>query len=288
MDHETKIGNIDGIQLPHMSIELNIHQIIIEDGVLPAKALALFLVQAYYRKIVADIERVGKSPIKEGRAGNQDRQTALLHAKWFATKRSLELPDIVQATTVHLLEDAGKTGWHHQIGENDNIGELLASMMEGTPENNSTFWDYQYVAETLLPLMRSLKFNQDVIDVTTMGISRIRQMLPAARHLLKEHEEGRTNKTNLKKELKWLVDVALDNTKNTDEKKKVLDKYRGKQIIEEIVGYVYMLEKNRSLLTIEVTDDEQRMIEMALRNRVSFRLSDISSLLKTLSANKTE
>lgn len=282
MNHATKIANIDTIQLTHMKIDLDAHEIIIEEGKLAGKALAVVLVQAYYRKFVADIEKVTKVPIREGHGGRKDRSLALAHAKWFATKRTLELPDVIQETTVHLLQDASKTGWHHTVGENDSIGELLASMLDSTPENTSTFYDLQFLIDTLIPLMRNLDFTETKIGVATMAVQKMRVMIPAARKLLKDHKEGNTTDTKLKKELTWLVDLALDNTKAREQKKKMFDKYRGKQIIEELDGYVYMLEKNRSLLVVEVTDDEQNMIEMALRNRVTFRISDIATLLKSI------
>lgn len=287
MTNNEVIKEIDSIDLAHMNIEINPNEFLFGNE-MAGKKLALYLVQGYYKTNIAKI--LSTSPgLDEDKIPVQLKLQALVYAKYYATnKASHELDQVVHAAMIHLLDDANKTGWYKYLaeegsGEYDTLEELLANMVDASEEQSPKWYNGKFLAQELFPMARSLGIDPDSILVTAQQTKKVSVLVPAARMLLEQHAKGTINTKKVKEDMTWMLSMAANVKIPFSQLDSEMKRYRGIITSEDpIAGSIYMVEKDRILLVVEANYRDKKMIEMALRNRVDFKLRDIGELFQKL------
>jgi len=228
-------------------------------------------------------------PFKEKLEGETDRRymkRALESAKWCATQLVMggELQTLIERTTVFILDDARKTGWYQNM-EYDTLQELLASIYDETKHESSTFYDFRFITEKLLPAAKELKIPVGTLIGASQQMRKLRKSVPACRIILEKLEDGSYNPQEAAHELNHFLSQVASRTVTTKEFSNEVDKWQGKQINtpDPFEGYFYIVPGKRTWMMVEVlTDVEQRAVEMATKGLINWKLGDVGDLARDL------
>ena len=275
-NNQEVIKELESITLAHMELPIETDDFMMTNDGLEGKRMALYVVQRYFQSIM---ESVMKTDVNPDRA---IKRRSLAYAKWYATKRlNIEMPKIVETGTAILLRDAANTGYYKDLaGEYDTLQEFLASMYDDHDPHSSTFSTWSFIGEDLLPLAQSLGIEGNLFMIATSNIRKIRDLVPAARKLLRNVNEGNTSPKKAKEVLEsFLIDCANPEVSVPVFREK-LDNFRGISRETKIeTGFVMTTGPDQYLICIPIFSKRAlNMITMALRGRTELQFSDISKI----------
>lgn len=281
MSNEQVIQAIETIGIPHMNLEIDPSDILMKDEINSGKKLAIYLVQQFYNGIIESVENQ-EEPIPIDRSF---QERALAYAKWYATKRATNLPDVIENATGWLFKDANETGWFNQLpGEFETLQEFLSTLYEDVPESSSTYSNWVFISQELLPLANTMDISANLILSASNNVKKVRGMVPAARLVMKKLNEGEIGII----EARYHLDDFLRQCANPDisysEAKEKWDRYRG--IVPKntkVYGNIITTGPEQYMMIIEITDKKSlKMIQSATKHKVDWRFRDISYLLQRL------
>jgi hypothetical protein len=266
---------IERLELHHMQMEIDTEKLLLDDYPDAHVHLAVRITQGFYERMLEDL------PSQDYR----HKMRALAHAKWFAINRlTTQMKDLVDRSVVYMLAEAEESGWYRNekwLGY-DNMTEFLSSFYEEAEEESSKWYDWKFIVEQVLPAAQRFGISPSEIMKASYNIKKIRGMVPTAKNLLAAHEANRVETQDAEAGLAWMIEMAADPKVTYRSMKDRLNRYEGKKIIgrpDPVVGQKYMTPDNKLLYVIEVEGNVmERVIEMALKNRVDFNLTELGSL----------
>jgi hypothetical protein len=117
-------------------------------------------------------------------------QTNAMIEHWVMS-RTKDLTQTTERAFVYQLFEADRTGWFHYLpGELDTIEELLASMLDDLEDESSKYYDYKFIVETLMPMLRQAGAKPEDVWGLTTSVSKARAAVPLLRELLHEIPEN--------------------------------------------------------------------------------------------------
>jgi hypothetical protein len=277
------VAEIEEITLAHMQVDIDPTDFLIGDKPFAGKRLAVWLVQQYYK---FELERIMKFSSEDKPMSDSILKRALAISKWHAVNQASNvLPNIVDASVLHLLDDAERSGWYHHVSDEfDTLEELLASIVEDAEEQTPKFYNYSFIIKQILPMARSMDIDPDTILIASSQAKKVNILVPAARLLLDGHRDETISTKKVKEDLGWMLKLAADQSVPASQMKMEMEKYRGIGGTNlPMQGNVFLIGKERSLLVIETnTKREHKAVENALVHKVDFRFGEIGELLKLL------
>lgn len=276
------LKGIEHIELPHMLLEIDPDDFIIEEDELAGKKLAIYLVQKFYKKVTADMEKFNKISRKQ-----QDQ--ALVYAKYYASKKAIELPDVIASATGWLFKDANETGWFNDLpGEFQTLSEFLSTFLDGVEENSSSFYDWDFIITQLLPFAQTMGIDPGLVFGASNHVRKLRALVPAAREITNAVNNHDMSQKKGKRLIEDFLKDCADPTLASKDFVNRVDEYRGiERALPEIPGAFIVTGRDQYIITIEV-DSKRRLkqIENALRHKVSFTFKDISYILRWIFPDK--
>lgn len=274
-DVEALRKQIENLELKHMEFEVDKDRLLLDDYPEAHIHLSIAITQGFYERIKEDLPSEDFKHLER----------ALAHAKWFAINRlATEMGDLIDRSVVYMLSEAEETGWYRKsewLGYND-LSDFLGSFVEQAEEESSKWYDWKFIVEQLLPAANKFGISPGDIMSASYQIKKIRGMVTTARRLLAQHEANRISDKKAEAGLAWMIDMVRDTRVSYKQMKDKLNRYEGKVITgrpDPIQGYKFMTPDNRIFYAIRVeTRIQERMVEMALKNRVKFPLTDLGVL----------
>lgn len=266
---------IESLELHHMEIPIDQEKLLLDDYPEAHVHLSVAITQGFFRRIKEDL------PSHD----HKFLERALAHAKWFAINRlASEMHDLIDRSVLFMLTEAENTGWYRKeewLGYQD-LSELLSSTFEQTEEETSSWYDWKFIVEQLVPAADKFGISPGDIMSASYQVKKLRGMVTTARSLLSKHEANRIDTKDAEAGLAWMLDLVKDPQVSYSSMKDRLNRYEGKIIAgrpEPINAHKFMTPDNKIYYTIEVTDRvTERMIEQALKNRVTFTLTSLGDL----------
>jgi len=260
---------IDKITLNEIKLTYDLEKILLDTYEGAEHDFACYLVKKHYDRRMNSFDE----PVTDRRL--QDR--VLTEAKWFAMNLlATDLPALIDRTQLYMLIEADQTGWYRKM-EYKDIEELILSMIDDVNQSGSEAYDWRFIVEKLVPAARSFGITPEVLGNATHQIKKLRDSIPAARLLLKRHENGDLTDAAARKDLKWIVENVANPKIQSSQLKPELDRYRG--IIPDsevnVQGHIYMTGEQSAILMIPVSNQlELRVIQQRLQKRVSLSVAD--------------
>lgn len=261
--------SMEFIGLADMQIPIDANKILIDDYEGVERDLCILLVQGYFKSILSD---KGNDLNKYGQI------RALNYAKWYATRRlsseSGGLSGLVERSKLFMLNDAEKTGWHHDLEYND-VSELLASILEGK-EGSAEAYDWKFIVEQLLPAAEHAGIPANDIMRASVNVRKIRWLVPPARELIRRQEEENMPLEEAEETLKDWIGKVVDDNVTSPAFREELNRWRGLIMNkkEPLRGYKIMQPNGKFMICIPTESDrEVAMIEQALKNRVDISIT---------------
>ena len=265
-------NNMQYITLIDMAVSVDIDKVLTEEYDEGPRDFCLYFVQRFYNQIVKE---------RKGTLNRAGLEKALTLAKFSATKvLMVHMGELVDKTKLFMLADAQDTQWFHDM-EYDDVAELLSGFLEGK-EGMDEAYDWKFIVEKLIPAARKIKVEPGHIVEATLGIKKLRGMVPAARELLRQQEDGEIGEQETHNILtNWLLMAASQDVSYVGMREE-LDKWRGLIVArdEPRKGYKILMPNGKFMMVIETeTDKDISMIEQALRNRVDFSITGFDWLI---------
>jgi len=220
----------------------------------------------------------------------QYRERALYTAKWQATKVlvSGDIQQLVERTTVYMLDDAKVTGWHVYM-EYETLQELLASMVEGANEHGSIHNDIMFVADTLVPIAKRLKIPVEKLVSASHQMMKLRRSVPPCRRIIDDLEGGRIDADTAAEQLDTILSQVADTKITGIAFGEFVDKWTGKHTNkpDPFPGSVYIMPGNATWMVVELPAgaDCERAIEIATKGLVVWNLGDLGDLANKMTRN---
>lgn len=277
VDVEAVKSHVDELTLMDMAAKINTTHVLLDDYPQVHIELSIRIVQGYYRRIIKDLG--------EDAAHQEHKKRALDTAKWFAINRlTTQFHDIIDRSTFYMLTEAEQTGWYRSdwFGH-DELQELLASIYDATEEGSSTWYDWRFIVEQLVPACERFGIPPGDLMSASCQIRKIRSMVKDARTILERHANKVITDEEAEAGLKFMLDLAKDPKVSISRMREAVDKWQGRSIDrpEAIDSKKFMIPGGNTWYIIETTSAvEERMIEQALRNRADFKLTDLGWMVE--------
>jgi len=122
-------------------------------------------------------------------------QTEAIIEHWIMG-RTKELTQTTERAFVFQLYEADRKGWFRYLpGELDSIEELLATMVDELEEGTSKYYDFKFIIDTIMPILRKAGAKPEDVWGLSTSISKARAAVPVIRGLLKDiPEDGQPSK----------------------------------------------------------------------------------------------
>lgn len=260
---------IKAITLYDMEREYDPEKLILGEKEGVERDLACWLVKTYYTRRLEE----HNTTITDNRL--LDR--VLSEAKWYTINHvTNELPKLIERTKLYLLMEAEETAWYRKM-EYKDIAELMMSMANDEDTSRSEMFDLQFIAEKMVPAAKAFGIDPTKFGNASHQLSKLRQSLPAARLVLKKHENGEISDEKARDDLQWIISEIADQEVSQNDLQPKLDRYRGITPEEdlEIKGHIYMTGDDTAVVMIETNSrKELRVVEQRLKNRVDLSIAD--------------
>jgi hypothetical protein len=277
VDVEAVKTHVDELTLMDMDAKINTTHILLDDYAQVHIDLSIRIVQGYYRRIIKDL---GEDSVHQ-----EHKKRALDTAKWFAINRlTTQFHDIIDRSTFYMLTEAEQTGWYRSdwFGH-DELQELLASIYEATEEGTSPWYDWRFIVEQLVPAAEKFGIPPGDLMSASCQIRKIRGMVPEARNLLERHANEAITDEDAEAGLRFMLNLAKDPKVSISQMRDKVNVWQGRSIErpDPIESKKFMVPGGNTWFIIETNSAiEERMIEQALRNRATFRLTDLGWMVE--------
>ncbi len=279
VDVEAVKSHVDELTLLDMTATINTTRVLLDDYPSVHTDLSIRIVQGYYRRIMKDLGEDG--------AHQEHKKRALDTAKWFAINRlTTQFHDIIDRSTFYMLTEAEQTGWYRSdwFGH-DELQELLASIYDATEEKSSAWYDWRFIVEQLVPACERFGIPPGDLMSASCQIRKIRSMVKDARIILERHANKAITDEEAEAGLKFMLDLAKNPKVSISHMREKVDAWQGRSIErpEPIDSKKFMIPGGNTWFVIETNSAiEERMIEMALKNRASFKLTDLGWVVEEI------
>jgi hypothetical protein len=270
------VSSLEFITLPHMNQEIDDDELLSTDLPGRAKLLAIRAVQAHYRGIMRQLKESEEKFYQ---------QRALDTAKYLAISDLPKLGDAAEDAWLFLSDEANRTGWFTQdYFTYQTLDELLASTWGDEEASRSELSDRKFVVTELLPAARDMGIPAGELLSVTMQNRKMRRLVPTARQLINRDDITPEEK---KEGMDMLIGLAANPRVHYAEFDEKLDVFNGKiaKEPEVIQGAKYIVPGGDTVFFVRVQGSEQeRIVELALKNRVELPLTDLTQLFKDVLA----
>lgn len=276
VDVEAVKSHVAELTLMDMKAKINTTHVLLDDYPHVHMDLSVRIVQGYYNRIVKDL----------GEDAEDVRllQRALDHAKWFAINRlTTQFHDIIDRSTFYMLTEAEQTGWYRSdwFGH-DDLQELLASIYDAAEEGSSSWYDWRFIVEQLVPACNRFGIPPGDLMSASCQIRKIRSMVKDARTILERHANKVITDEEAEAGLKFMLDLAKDPKISISKMREAVDRWQGRSIErpEPIEAHKFMIPGGNTWFVIETNSAiEETMVEQALRNRVDFKFAQLGVIV---------
>jgi hypothetical protein len=272
VDVEVLKNHVDEVTLIDMAAKINTTHVLLDDYPQVHIDLSIKIVQGYYGRIIKDLG--------DDAARKEHKQRALDTAKWFAINRlTTQFHDIIDRSTFYMLTEAEQTGWYRSdwFGH-DELKELLASIYDATEHGSSTWYDWRFIVEQLVPAAERFGIPPGDLMSASVQIRKIRSIVPDARNLLERHANDVVSDEEAEAGLRFMLDLAKDPKISNSLLREKIAKWQGRSFNrpDPINSHKFMIPSGHTWFIIETSSAvEESMIEQALRNRANFKLTDL-------------
>lgn len=201
--------------------------------------------------------------------------------------RTKELTQTTERAFVYQLFEADRKGWYHHLpGELDTIEELLATMFDAIEEETGKYYDYKFIVETLMPILRQAGAKPEDVWGLRYAISKARTAVPLLRELLSSIPENESPSPETGAKILEIARKISDPNITYRPFKEEVAKERGKavQALDPIPVEKYFMPGGEQWLLIKAPSDSYaRAVELGIRG-ITERIDvlDAFALIKQL------
>jgi len=266
---------MNGITLFHMMDEIDLGDVILNDGPAAIQQLAVWLVQRFFWNHPSN---------KDGKLSKDVAMSILDQAKYLATTYFIkEWGGLGERATLFILSDAQSTGWHTSEYFNyENLEEMLLSILDDDENSIVEASNLSFIVKQLLPAASRYGIDPMLLWGMSGQAKKLRLLVPTARYVLNNKDFSEEEK---EENLHFLVGRAADDKISSAEFKADTDQIRGKRnrANHALEGYEFILPNNETWIVIKCPSQaDERSVEMMLGKKVELVTTDYMTVIDQL------
>jgi hypothetical protein len=200
--------------------------------------------------------------------------------------RTKELTKTTERAFVFQLFEADRKGWYHHLpGELDTIEELLGTMIDEMEESSSKYFDYKFIIDTVMPILRQVGAKPEDVWGLTTSVSKARAAVPVFRELLRTIPDDGPPSQETTEAILNIAQQISDPSVSFRPFKEEMKKQRGisTNVLSPIPVEKFFMPGDEQWFLIKAPASHTRMVEIGLKGIASqIDVRDAWSLILTL------